>query len=128
MSPLLSCHACHMQVSRISPNGIAVLPHSFMADLPSKHELPVLQAVLEDCMSQLVRQGTGGGVLPSEKERQELLAASDNAAFLKQALNDFLYRPRDESMHTCLANFIARMMREVRPYVLAFSMRATARE
>ena len=121
---LLTLLACRvMQVSKIPPHGISVLSHSFMADLPSRHERPVLQKVLEHYMS---RMGTTRSNLPSEKERGELLAASDNAAFLMQALNDFLYRPEGESMRTSLAYFMKdRVMQEVRSNMLAFSMGAS---
>lgn len=124
VSQLCSLLACRvMQVSKIPPNGISVLSHSFMADLPPRHERAVLQKVLEHYMS---RMGTTRSNLPSEKEREELLAASDNAAFLMQALNDFLYRPKGESMRTSLAYFMKdSVMYEVRSNMLAFSMGAS---
>lgn len=120
---LLACRVHYMQVSKIPPHGISVLSHSFMADLPPKHERAALQKVLE---ARISRMGTQQRLLPSEKEREELLAASDNAAFLMQALNDFLYRPEGESMRTSLAYFMKdRVMQEVRSNMLAFSMGAS---
>jgi hypothetical protein len=93
-----------MQVGKMPTNGTAVLPHGRFCNLPPKHDPQVLRFILEEELE----AHRSEQVLSSE-DVDVLLEASDNAAFMLSALEEYITIAQSgtsaSSMDTFLAQF-----------------------